>query len=484
MPVSPSTRAAGALGFLAIACTAQTPIEYRSPYCGPGGGSPPWACGAWPSSTPPTLGRPGSATADPDTGNRVLRVTGPGSFGENPATAFKVLDAGWRRAWNADSTRLIVIPWSNRSARKNAYWVGFDPSRMALTRETGSLPQDLVGSEWDATDPDLIVGMYRDSVVSYNVRTGKTTNIFDFRKTGWRALTWAAGWSASRVCIADGPQDKGFRIACGKRGTSKASLINLREQTIDGKPFEISFRGQPASLPRSVGIHSIMLGLDGRWLAIDTHANSMCSVPGGNAYSSTGLFLDLDTNTGYEWNISCGATHWAYGYDGVMMQSTTPKWNPVGNRGPCNSDSRAVARRSTGPEIDSSFAITGPCSFFKPPTWAVNVHLSWSNNRAGARVNQYPVLIGTISNRGNTYLANEIAAMETTAPPYQGRLWRFAQTWNHPTRAQCGFLEYTSPSISPDGRWAVFPSDWQGQTGDGGVCANGNRTDVFVFELR
>ena len=167
-----------------------------------------------------------------------------------------------------------------------------------------------------------------------------------------------------------------------------------------------------------------------------------------------------------------------------MMQSTTPKWNSMGNHGPCNSDSRGIARRASGPDIDSSFAIAGPCSFFEPATWAVNVHISWTNNRAGPRVNQYPVLMATISNRGNAFLANEIAAMETSAAPYRGRLWRFAQTWNLPTRSQCVFLEYSSPSISPDGRWAVFPSDWQGQTGDGGVCANGNRTDVFVFELR
>jgi hypothetical protein len=74
--------------------------------------------------------------------------------------------------------------------------------------------------------------------------------------------------------------------------------------------------------------------------------------------------------------------------------------------------------------------------------------------------------------------------METSAPASRGRLWRFAQTWNDPPQAQCSFLDYSSPSISPDGRWALFPSDWRGQAGTDGTCSNRRRTDVFIFELK
>ena len=269
------------------------------------------------------------------------------------------------------------------------------------------------------------------------------------------------------------------------REGSRRWLIDLRAQTINGEPLPVSFRGQPATLPRSVGIHSILLAPDGKWLAIDTHGNTMCSVPNLPNYSSTSLFVNLETNTAYEWNISCGTTHWAYGYEGVMVQSTSPKWNSSGAAGPCNSDSRGIVRRSTDDAADSNVTVTAPCSFFQPSTWAVNVHLSWVNNRGGPHANEYPVLLGTIkSGRSPLFLGNEIAAMETSAPPHRGRLWRFAQTWNDPSKAQCGFLDYSSPSISPDGRWALFPSNWQGQTGSDGVCARGNRTDLFVFELR
>jgi hypothetical protein len=478
-------RAAILLASLALGIAAGQRLEYRSPSCGPGGGSPAWACGAWPASTPPPVPRPGTAVADPDTANRVLRVTGPGTFGEEPRTAFKVFDGGWKRAWNAASDRLLVMPWNGRPVRHSAYWLGFDPARMALDGTSGPLPDDLAGVEWDPTDPDLVVGLSNGVATAYNVRSRKYTRIFDPATTGWRAPPGMLVWGGNRVCIAEAPQDDGYRIACAARDGSRRWAIDLHAQTVNGKPFPVSFRAQPASLPRTIGIHAITLAPDGKWLAIDTHGNTPCSVPNLPNYAATALFLNLETNTGYEWNIACGATHWAYGYDGLLMQSTTPKWTSAGANGPCNSDARAVARRSTDETVDSSYTITAPCSFFEPATWAVEVHLSWANNRDDSHANQYPVLLATL-NTGSTpfFLANEIAAMETAAPPYRGRLWRFAQTWNDPAPSQCGFLDYSSPAISPDGRWALFPSNWRGQTGTGGVCTNGNRTDVFLFELR
>jgi hypothetical protein len=317
------------------------------------------------------------------------------------------------------------------------------------------------------------------------VNRKRFVTVFDPSKTKWRAGAWLSAWGGRRVCIAEGPQDKGYRLVCADRDSGKTQVVDLHAQTIGGRPFTVYFQGKPVDLPRAVGVHTITLAPDGNWLAIDTHGNAQCSVKGLPNYAGTAVFLNLETNTAYEWNTACGGTHWAYGHGGVMMQSVSPKWTATGAEGPCNSDSRGIARRNTDGTIDSSYIPTGPCAFFKSATWAVNVHLSWTNNRSGETANRYPVLLSTISGAGGgLFLANDIAAMETTAPAYKGRLWRFAQTWNDPVKDQCGFLEYSSPSISPDGRWALFPSNWRGQTGSKGVCAKGNRTDVFVFELK
>ncbi len=461
-------------------------VTYASPSCGPAGGSTYWACGAWPSATAPALGAAGTVVSDPDSGNRVLRVTESGSFGEAASTAFKGFDSGWKRAWNANSTRFIVMPWAGGSVLHSLYWVGFDPATMALTTPATPVPGQIADAQWDQTNPDLIVGLVSGVATTYNVITKVFTKVYDPKAYNWGGVNpWMAVWGGDTVCIAGGGQDIGLRVTCFNRRTSVASTIFLPGQTINGSKFPVYFQGSPVTLPSSVTVHSINLGMDGRWLAIDTHGNSMCSVPGIPNYSGTALFLDLQTKIGYEWNIACGGTHWAYGFDGVMMQSGSPRWSSTGADSPCNSDSRGVLRRNTDQTVDSSVLQTGACSFYNPATWDVNVHLSWDNNLAGPLANTYPVLMATTTSvASKPFLFGEIAAVETTAAPYQGRLWRFAQTWNDPVPSQCGFLEYSSPSISPDGKWAIFPSDWNGQTGSNGVCTNNKRTDLFVFELK
>jgi hypothetical protein len=459
-------------------------LSYTSPYCGPSGGSTSWACGAWPSTTPPTLGPAGTTTNDPDTHNRVLRVTQSGSYGESAGTAFKAFDGGWKQAWNANSTRFFVSSWNGGVVKSMYNWVPFNAANMSVGSGT-PVPSQFTDMEWDPNNPDLIDGIAGNVAKTYNVVTGAWTTVWDPATTNWGATPWLAGWGGNSVCIASGPQDVGYRLACYDRQAAKGQAIDLHAQTINGNKFTVYFQGQPVSLPSSIGIHTITMAPDGKFLAIDTHGNSLCSIGGLNNYASTALFINLQTNTAYEWNAACGQTHWAYGFNSVMAQSAGAKWTPAGPNGPCNSDSRGVLKRSTDAAIDSSVMLTEPCTFFNPATWNISVHLSWLNNVNDANANNYPVFLAT-TNEGvsNSFLWSDIAAMEMSAPLNQGRMWRFAQHWNDQYTTQCNFITYSSPAISRDGKWAIFPSDWRGQTGSNGVCTNGKRTDLFLFELK
>jgi hypothetical protein len=414
-----------------------------------------------------------------------MRVTQSGSYGEAPGTAFKGFDGGWRRAWNANSTRFFIIPWTLGNPKNTVYWMGFSPSKMAIAGIAVPAPPQFTDLQWDQYDPDVMVGLSKGIATSYNVIKNSWTPVFDPSQTNWGGSPWLSVWGGNSVCIASSGQDIGYRLVCHDRQKATSDVINLRTQTINGSPLTVYFEGRPVTLPSSVTVHAVTLGQDGRWLAIDTHGNSMCSVPYLPRYASTSLFIDLQTKVGYEWSVGCGGTHWAYGHNGVMMQSSSPRWTATGADGPCNSDSRGIAHRNTDITADSSLYQTGPCAFYRPSTWNISVHLSWLNNAAGANANRYPVLMAT-TDEGvpNMFMSGDIAAMETSAPPYQGRYWRFAQTWNDRTSTQCGFLAYSSPSVSPDGKWAVFPSDWRGQTGSNGVCTNKRRTDLFIFELK
>jgi hypothetical protein len=458
-------------------------LTYSSPSCGPAGGSTPWACGAWPASAPPALGAAGSVVTDPDTKNRVLRVTGPGSFGEAQTTAFKGFDGGWRQLWNATSTRFMVFSWSTGLVKNTRNWVDFNPTTMSVTARE-PVPYQFTDVEWDQTDPDVLVGIAGGVAKTYNVVSHTWATVFNPAATNWGGWSWLSGWGGNSVCVAEGPQDEGHRLACYDRATKNTLVFDLHAQTVNGVKFPVYYKGQSVTLPGGVTMHTIAMAPDGNWLAIDTHGNKACSVGTLVNYASTSLLIDLRNNIGYEWNIACGGTHWAYGYDSVMMQSASPKWNAAGANGPCNSDARGIARRRTDAAIDSSFASMAPCRFFSPATWNIGVHLSWTNNLNDANANNYPIIMAT-SDEGvsNSFLWGEIAAMETGAAAYQARLWRFAQTWNDRATDQCGFLSYASPSVSRDGKWALFLSDWRGQTGTG-VCTNKRRTDMFLFELK
>ncbi|HEX8986294.1 MAG TPA: hypothetical protein VF767_12695, partial [Bryobacteraceae bacterium] len=291
-------------------------------------------------------------------------------------------------------------------------------------------------------------------------------------------------WGGNSVCIAAGPQDLGHLLACRDRSANTTRVFDLNSQTVNGAKFPVYYQGQQVTMPPGVTIHSMNMAPDGKWLALDTHNNSPCSVPGLGNYGHTTLFIDLVNGIGYEWNIACGGTHWAYGYDSLMVQSASPKWTATSANGPCNSDSRGIGRRNTDSTIDSSFVPVAPCGLFVKNTWNISVHLSWTNNRDDENRNKYPVILGT-TNEGvsNSFLWSDIAAMETSTAAYGARMWRFAQTWNDPYTSQCGFLSYSSPAVSRNGKWVLFPSDWRGLTGTG-ICTNNRRTDLFVFELK
>lgn len=463
---------------LAFGPLATSGIIYTSPSCGPAGGTTAWACGAWPSKTPPTLGATGSVVRDADTGNRILRVTTAGSFGEPLKAAFKGFDAGWKALWNSNSTRFIVQSWGGLG---RAYWIKFDPATMSSSLG-GVVPSAFGDYQFDTINPDLIVGLVGGVAKSYNVVTGAWATIFDPKATGWSVGSWISAWGGPTVCIASVGQDTGTKTLCYDRQSGRTWLIDYRSQTINGLKFPVLLNGALTTLPATTTHHTIMVGLEGDWLAVDTHGNALCSVPGLANYASTTLFLNLHSKTGHEWTTACGGTHWAYGWDGAILQSASPKWTATGAQGPCNSDSRGILRRETSSAIDLGSVELLPCSFFQKPTWAVSVHLAWPTNVA----NDAPVILSA-SNEGATpqgFMTGELDAVETIGIAYGARLWRFAQLWNEPPNQGCGFLAYSSPSVSPNGRWAVYPSTFMGATGAGGPCTNGRRTDVFVWELK
>ena len=126
-----------------------------------------------PLPPPPVLGPANTAIADPTFGTQILRVTDENTkFGQS----FISIDAGFFRAWNADSTAIKLT-----GPHGDGYWLEFDPSTFKVG--DGS-PQPAVHSlpfgarwEWSTIDPHIIYYLNGTQIARYNTVTGVSTNL-------------------------------------------------------------------------------------------------------------------------------------------------------------------------------------------------------------------------------------------------------------------------------------------------------------------
>src|SRR6516162_11478645 len=100
----------------------------------------------------PALGPANSVIKDPTFGSQILRVTDPNT---NAGESFVSTDAGYHRAWNANSTAIKLT-----GPHGDGYWLEFNPT--SFTVGDGSShpvihPVPFGATwEWSAVDPDII----------------------------------------------------------------------------------------------------------------------------------------------------------------------------------------------------------------------------------------------------------------------------------------------------------------------------------------
>src|SRR5262245_12957154 len=126
-----------------------------------------------PLPPPPALGPANTAIADPTFGTQILRVT---DVNTRSGQSFVSIDAGFFRAWNADSTAIKLT-----GPRGDGYWLEFDPSAFKVGDGSSqpsvhSLP---FGArwEWSTIDPNIMYYLNGDQIAQYNKATGVSTNL-------------------------------------------------------------------------------------------------------------------------------------------------------------------------------------------------------------------------------------------------------------------------------------------------------------------
>lgn len=412
---------------------------------------------------------------DPDFGSRIVRVT---DWNTDPGTSpagrgFVSAGSGGsnENLWNLDSTMLVISNTENM-----AYPLTFDPAAMQVKRVyVSSYPVNgglrfPGGGVWSRVDPNVLYTYNGSAIGKYDfsdrINPPSPQTVFDFTSSshclpaGFN-VTWSAraGVSAGDVVFGmafsnTGNQGTGVYVVVYKAG-SGCSLLNTQTGQVSG---DWGTAGT-ISIPDRWTIHSGKVTLDGNWFIISpTHClSTKCAV---GPY-----FWEIGTTnvTACQKGEVCSG-HNTEGYAHWVNNSTT------GNQ---------TMRSPSDPSKVRELTAILPLGLAAP----LDEHPSWNNVDPADSV---PFLLSTWSPT-TPFPApwyNEILGVATDG---SGQVWRFAHTFVT-AKSQRFATKYAIGSVSQDGRFFVFSSDWMGTLGSESgtvtcTISKDCRGDAFVVEL-
>ena len=432
-------------------------------------------------STIPNIGNlqgANSIITDPNFGNRIVRITdaatNPSSSFQNRTFVTASSGSADENLWNLDSTLFIV-----QDSGARAYPYTFDPIALQASR--------MYVPSYPATNGLTLMDSGVWSRVSSNilyVASGTTINKYDFTDrnnapspqlvydftsspnclpAGFKK-TWQSrgGVSGDDTVMAmaysnQGAQGTGVYAVVYKIG-SGCSMLNTGTGQVTG---DWGSQGS-INLPDRWTIHNVKLSKDGNWLII---ARQSCSL---SSCLAQPYFWQIGTTN----VVACGRTgqcdgHWTEGYSHWVNNNNTP----IGNQN----------IRQFGATI-SPTALT--FSFPSGLRGIFDEHQSWNNVDPADSVPFASTTWSSTTPFPSPWF-NEIIAV---AADGSGTTWRFAHSFIT-TQSQNFSTKYGIGSVSQDGKFFMFSSDWMGTLGSesgSSTCTIGTncRGDVFVVELR
>jgi hypothetical protein len=433
-------------------------------------------------STPPNMGGllgANTIVTDPDFGNRIVRVT-DGNVDPTPVYKNRTYETAASGSaddnlWNTDSTLFIVQDTGTRGVPYT-----FDPSTFQAGRLYASsfpatngmkLPG---GGIWSRVNSQVLYAFTNTAIGKYDF-TNRTTppsmqTVFDFT-TGTNCLPsgytpiWqtTGGVSAGDAVIAmaysnTGGQETGVNVVAYKAG-SGCSALNTATGQVTG---DWGASGTVNS-PDRFTIHNLKMSRDGNWLIITSNVcySGTCAI---NPY-----FWQIGT-TNLENCCQSGSWggHYTEGYTHWINNNNSSPW------------ASQVIRAFTTPTVASLLTTQTPPS----SDWAMDQHQSWNNVQPGDSLPFFSTT-ATITTPFTAPWTNEVIAI---APDGSGKTWRFAHNFIS-TRSLNFSTQWGIGTVSQDGKFFIFSSDWMGQLGSesgGATCSLGTdcRGDVFVLELK
>ena len=428
--------------------------------------------------TPPSVGNllgANTIVTDPDFANPIVRITDAHT---NPHRRFKnrtyftsSTGSADENLWNIDSTLLVV-----QDTGANSLPFTFDPSTLQAARmyvssfpETNGLMLGDSGN-WSRVDPNVFYTIAGTAIHKrdFTDRTHPPSPqpVYDFSNClpAGSSVTWSdnAGVGGDDTVFGmvysnRGPQGTGTYAVVYKVG-SGCSMLNTQTGQVTG---DWGASGAINIADRWT-IHNAKLSKDGNWLII---ANDLCT---SFSCSQAPYFWQIGTT-----NVnSCGdggscSGHWTEGNTHWVNNDNSPMSNQV---------IRSLAQATSVSNLTFRF----PANITAP----FDQHQSWNNVDPADSLPFFATTWSTISPFPAPWY-NEVIGV---AADGSDKTWRFGHTFIT-TNSQRFSTMYAIGSVSQDGKFFMFSSDWMGTLGSESgkpSCSIGRdcRGDVFVIQLR
>ncbi|HEV7217224.1 MAG TPA: hypothetical protein VGN39_00015 [Terriglobales bacterium] len=398
---------------------------------------------------PPTV-RAGANTIvfDPDFGTRVVRATDKTTdrnVGFNVGTG--------RRVFNADSTRFVFV--SNDGWN---YVANFDP--VGMTVRLNPAWEKIAGSfSWSSINRDVLYSVQGSKIVKYTFDGDVSTesNVFDFApwvklpNYTWRSnFTVGAGDMTFAVGFSAGPQGTGF-IACQYTVGKGARVLNTQTGRVSGQWGVLG----TIDIPDRFFLHEVGMSAGGDYVILGRNI-------------SRG---DTATHSNYYWQAdSLKVTYWdLYGNQAVEGHPAQGYVHTINAGGEFGGEvirpyTDLLAWRELVPVIPSGI---------EPP---FDSHSSW-NNDDPEDTNPFCNIVASVTRPFPAAWYNEVLMID----PVDGTVYREAHTYNTGTSVYFSTANAIG-SVSTDGRFVIFPSDWMKTLGTD--KAGQPLGSLFIVELR
>jgi hypothetical protein len=431
----------------------------------------------------PKLAAAGSRFRDPTFRSTILRVTDGNTRPGSPGRSFTVSSAAHQLAWNATSDRFYIrgidgafIPYSFKATTMTA-------SRIAptTTGDGGLVIRSQVEPQFSFVSPNLLFGSRQDPAHDWPI-----VQQFDFNTLAYTDLlnlgaatnigygTYAGALSSSAtapetLCVMFGgsSQDSHYKVAVFQVSGAAPVILDSLASTITANGVTSN-----TNIPLGVYLHHTWMDQSGRYVLLYTV----------NQQPVPYYVWDLDTSAITAVDRNAGG-HDATGFRWQINQSccTTTAWDAA------QWELRALSDPATTTDLINPV--------LTPQEIYLADHTSWNNAQAGTLV---PILSAVYRYYNGTYNTtpwrawdDEIVAIETGQAGGAARVWRFAHhrsdiTYDGDPNALY-FWYVPNAVISPDGRWAIFTSNWEKTLGPAvgsDIQPGGSyRCDVFLVAL-